>query len=126
MRSDPINLRMKVGESAKLNITNPEYYDLFIKLEGIFNNSVNLTIKAIDEKINVEGNSPPDVNKSKNESKDLNIKKIFAEYNFAYLIAIMIIFGLIIVLVARKLLRKNDKTQDKSVKKTNSLKYSLK
>ena len=49
--SNPINLTLGVGQSIKLNLTSSDYYDLYLKLESIFLNQVNLVIQTIDEKI---------------------------------------------------------------------------
>jgi len=49
VRSDPINLTLLTGESKNLNLTSPEYYDLYIKLEDVTNGKANLTIKSIKE-----------------------------------------------------------------------------
>jgi subtilisin family serine protease len=51
--SNPINLILGVGQSAKLNLTSSDYYNLFIKLEGIRENKANLTVKVINEPIKI-------------------------------------------------------------------------
>ena len=42
---------MVSGEEKKLNLSSSEYYDFYIKLEGIKNNKANITIKTLYEKI---------------------------------------------------------------------------
>ncbi len=51
VQSDPIVLTLAVGQSAKLNLTNSNLYDLFIKLESITNDKAKLTIQTINEPI---------------------------------------------------------------------------
>ena len=51
LRSDPITFALGVGQSKKLNLTSQDYYDLYIKLESIHNNSANLTIQSIRDPI---------------------------------------------------------------------------
>jgi len=49
----PINLILMIGEEKRLNLTSPEYYDLYIRLNSIniTENSANLTVKSIYEYI---------------------------------------------------------------------------
>lgn len=51
IQSDSINLLLGVGQSAKLNMTSPDYYDLYIKLEDIVNSKAKITIQLIYEEI---------------------------------------------------------------------------
>lgn len=52
IQSNLINLTLFKGSEKKINLTSPDYYDLYIKLNNITNNQVNLSIKKINEKIN--------------------------------------------------------------------------
>ena len=45
------NLKLKVGESIKINLTSKDFYELYIKLESIIEKKANITIKSIYEKI---------------------------------------------------------------------------
>jgi hypothetical protein len=49
--SSPISLKLFIGDSAKLNLTQGGYYDLYVKLESITAGKANITIKSIYEKI---------------------------------------------------------------------------
>lgn len=49
IRSEPINVTLTVGESAKFNLTSPAYYDLFVNLESIINRTANVTVRVINE-----------------------------------------------------------------------------
>jgi hypothetical protein len=51
IESNPTSLTLVEGQSEKINLSSPYYYDLFIKLNNIENNEINLTIKRIVEEI---------------------------------------------------------------------------
>ena len=51
VRSEPIIIILGIGQSIKLNLTSPDYYNLLIKLESIANKKAKLTIQTIYESI---------------------------------------------------------------------------
>ncbi len=51
IRSFPVTLILFIGESKKLNLSSPNFYDLYIKLENIINKKAKITIKKINESI---------------------------------------------------------------------------
>ena len=51
IQSSTMNFILGIGQSAKLNLTSPDYYDIYIKLETIVNNKAKLTIQLINEPI---------------------------------------------------------------------------
>jgi hypothetical protein len=51
IQSNPINIKLLVGESKKLNLSSNEYYDLYVKLESIKSGKANITLKSIYESI---------------------------------------------------------------------------
>jgi len=51
IQSSPINIKLLVGESKKLNLSSNEYYDLYVKLESIKSGKANITLKSIYESI---------------------------------------------------------------------------
>jgi cell division protein FtsL len=56
LTSEPIQIEMKKGEEAKLNLTSLYYYDLSIKIEDIFSDGrAGITLKRIREKIESGG-----------------------------------------------------------------------
>ncbi len=73
IRSNPIKLTLGVGQSAKLNLTSSEFYDLFVKLEKIENKKATLTIQTIFEsrisKNIINGNAIADQNITEDEEK---------------------------------------------------------
>jgi len=86
IRSDPIYVLLGIGEGVKLNLTSLEYYDLFIRLDSIFNSEANLTIQTINE---ITGFAA-----GENES-DLNLGSkggsLFWIY-FAFIVVILVVF----------------------------------
>ena len=108
--SSPINVLLFLGEEKKINLTSAEYYDLYVKLNGITNNAANLTIRAINEKIvtnsekienrDYEALRKNNENKgvSEIEKKDLGIEEISNNKNESAKINYMI-FGAIAVIV---------------------------
>ena len=59
IRSNPTNLRLFVGDSVKLNLTQGDYYDLYVKLESIVSGKASITIKSIYEMITSGGQNEP-------------------------------------------------------------------
>ena len=53
VQSDPVKLNLSVGESEKLSLEAPGYYDILIRLEGIESLRANLTVMSIYEEIPV-------------------------------------------------------------------------
>ncbi len=51
IRSNEINFTLGVGESKKVNISSPDYYDLYVKFDEIIGNKAKITIRTINEKI---------------------------------------------------------------------------
>ena len=51
IESDPINLTLGAGQSVKLNLTSPNYYDLLVKVNSIVSGAAELTIQLINEPI---------------------------------------------------------------------------
>jgi hypothetical protein len=122
--SNPINLSIFIGQSAKANLTSSEYYDLFIKLEGILNNRANLTIKLINEPISpsarkiralTEGEQA--TNKSTIETKNKTIKteegKLYQITRYALIglaaLILIFLFSVIRLKNQKKLMPKADK-----------------
>jgi len=66
INSEPIKLSLGVGQSIKLNLTNTDYYDLYIKLNSILNNKADITIQTINELI------PKQIPLSVNETQELD------------------------------------------------------
>lgn len=80
IRSNPINLLLGIGQSAKLNLTSSNYYDIYVKLESLENNKAKITMQIIHEEIPkqiIEKVVENPINKSYEENSDKkeNIQK---------------------------------------------------
>ncbi|MDO8517600.1 MAG: S8 family serine peptidase [Nanoarchaeota archaeon] len=51
IQSTPINIILGIGQSAKFNLTSPDFYDLYVKLENISKTKANITIQTIHDPI---------------------------------------------------------------------------
>jgi len=49
IQSEPVIILLSKGDEKKLSITSEEYYDLYLKLENIYDSKADLTIKLIHE-----------------------------------------------------------------------------
>lgn len=58
IKSNPIIINLNIGESVKLNLTSPNFYNLDVRLESISNNKANITIKNIHEEIPLKNPEP--------------------------------------------------------------------
>jgi subtilisin len=54
IESEPISLRLGVGQSVKLNLTSPIYYDLLVRLNAIIDDGAEMTIQLINETIEIK------------------------------------------------------------------------
>jgi len=103
IRSNPINLILYVGEERKLNLSSSEYYDLYVKLNNITYFQANLTIKVINEKINITSQIS---NEDKEDKEETQIEQENSDYAKVYRYVLSIIFILIIIMVSFLLFRK--------------------
>ena len=127
---EKIKLAFGIGQSAKLNLTSPDYYDLYLKLENISGNKAKLTIQLIRENMQkpapitesaVEKNEEKliekeEIKKTEEETKIMpDIKKFKL---IVYSIILMIIITLIILLISeRKYIKNITKTKEKMKEK---------
>ncbi len=117
IRSEPINLILKIGEEEKLNLTSLEYYDLVVKLESIKGTKANISIKKINERINsfnlikYENNKSDEKKYYINEEDNTDVEESQSNSNFpwSYLISTLILITLIAIYFYRK--RKPNRTQ---------------
>jgi hypothetical protein len=123
VKSNPINLILFVGEEKKLNLTSPLYYDLYLKLNKIESNKVNLTIKAIYEEIKAVS-----VNQTLNEmitGKDNGKQKVSFEakvYRVILSVVIAVIIIIVLYLAVKREKIKIKVVKDRNLKKTNEKK----
>ena len=51
IHSEPVGLKLFVGEERKLNLSSPDYYDLLVKLNGVSDGVADLSVRRIDESV---------------------------------------------------------------------------
>ncbi|MFH1291262.1 MAG: S8 family serine peptidase [archaeon] len=113
IESDPINLMLGIGQSVKLNLTSKSYYDLFIKVNKIVAEEVELIIQLINEPIEIK------VIEVITEEEIVETEPIIVKDYSSIVIVLAIIFifvGLIILKLNRKKL-KIEKPLEKKKKK---------
>ena len=123
IQSDPISLKLGIGQSAKVNLTSPQYYDLYVRLNSIENNKADLTIQIINEEI--PRVSEPTIT-SEGVLEDLGesadeIELLTAELdklkNIVYIIVALILLAIIYLLFKEKKLLKHSRIRKKVLKK---------
>lgn len=114
IQSDPVYLNLSIGESAKVNTTSPDYYDLIVKLEDISSLRANITLKSTYEiipssnpKLEATGNTQENITGS--EETKPSEDSILPNKIFIGLVVLMII---IIVIIANYTLYKKVKDDD--------------
>src|SRR3989339_122367 len=95
IRSNPITILLKVGESKKLNISSSLYYDLYVKLESISGSKANITLQTINELISSKYKN---ISYSEN-SQDIsnNQSDTPSEKNLSFIISIIIVILIIVM-----------------------------
>ena len=120
IQSNPIKLTLGVGQSAKLNLTNSDYYDLYVKLNSIKSSKGDITIQTINELIpkpdnQIAGDAVDIDNENPNAQKmDTLISEISKMKIIIYsLVVIFIIMSIFLLLRKNKL----KKTKNKNLTK---------
>ncbi len=116
IESDPIILTLGVGQSVKLNLTSPVYYDLFIKVNKIVAGEVELTVQLINEAIEMK---TPDVITG-NVVVEEAVVEIMEIENYLWVIVFLVVILILILCVVLRLNRKKLKSlisKDKHGKK---------
>ncbi|MFH1053217.1 MAG: S8 family serine peptidase [Candidatus Woesearchaeota archaeon] len=119
IQSNPINLRLGIGQSARLNLTGPDYYNLYIKLNSIEDEKAEITIQTINEPIPkqpsmageaVKEQEPKDkieVHKESDEIIQEKMRLLDFRINklkiYIYIAILIIIMALIIILIKEKI-----------------------
>lgn len=111
--SEPIKLTLGIGQSAKLNLTSPDYYDLYIKLNSIAYNNATLTIQTINEKISqapITGRATEGTGDEDKEitamTGDLKADKTDKIKNILIVVLMIIILFLIFIIMLKKVYKK--------------------
>ena len=113
IRSDPIELTLGIGQSAKLNLTSSNYYDLYIKLNSIDNKKAKLTIQTINEEVpqtpitgdviqDEIGDGEKQITTMDNGKEKDNLK------NILIIVLIVIVLALIFVITLKQVNKKSE------------------
>lgn len=128
IQSNTIKLTLGIGQSAKLNLTSADYYDLYIKLESITNNQAKLTIQTINEKISkitIGGQTIREEEKDErrgSEETDEKQEELGEErgslmYIVLIYIGVVVFIGILFSLIVTKLKKKSQKKIKKKLRK---------
>ncbi len=106
--SDPVEILLGIGEDAKLDLTEDNFYDLYVLLNSISNNKVNLTIQKINEEIPEEIQDPSidtsgELLDQDDEDQDIGDKKSFI---WLWILGIILILIMLIIIGMRKKYKK--------------------
>ncbi len=119
IESEPINLKLGVGQSVKLNLTSVIYYDLFVKLDAIIGDEAELTIQLINESIELKvigGNE-----------KIIETKvEVVGNYLWVVLVLVVVLVGIVFVVIKLNKKKLKDLGYKKNKKKLKRLKYKKK
>jgi len=105
IQSEPIKLTLGIGQSAKLNLTSDNYYDIYIRLNSITGDKAELTIQTIYEEIvNLKGVSGKAVDDGVSEEEDLGAwnSEIRNLRIIIYLLVLIIVVIIILVLIKER------------------------
>ena len=99
--STPQQAVFNIGDEKKFDVNSDGNYDLLVKLNSIVNDAVNISVKAIDEKILTEENIVSEKenisnNSLENSSTGLNL------FVLVVIIIVLVIIGIISWLILRK------------------------
>jgi subtilisin family serine protease len=128
IRSDPITLSLGVGQSAKLNLSSAEYYDLYIKLNSITNNKADLVIQTIKEKMSSVPEITGDVVSEDGEKGETEVPDNGRRLKETFIYAlglVLVVIGVIVLLRKKSEKKKGEKTKKEYKKKFESMKPTL-
>ncbi|MBU3924304.1 MAG: hypothetical protein KJ592_05280, partial [Nanoarchaeota archaeon] len=103
IESEPVKLRLGIGQSARLNLTSSYYYDLFVKLNSIVDGVAELTIQLINEPIEEKV-----VEVVREEVVETEVEVII-DYFWVVLVLVGVLVLVVLVVVRR---RKGKKTKE--------------
>ncbi len=121
--STSINLTLGIGQSIKLNLTSADYYDLYIKLNSILQNKVEITIQTIHEKILKQSITIGQVVEEKKAEEKINEKnkkkeeKAEVMKNLEIVIAVLVIIIVILMLLIKEIVKEKIIRRKKKFKK---------
>jgi len=110
--SSPINLILGIGQSAKLNLTSADYYNLYVKLESIIDNKAKLTIQTIHEPIPKSPSINSNVVEEKEEKPTPEKKSFDVKGKIKDILIIILIITVLFILFNKKEKKKFEKIKE--------------
>jgi esterase/lipase len=104
--STPQQATFYIGDEKKFDVTNDNYYDVYIKLNSINNGKANITIKSIHELMpTTSANKENETNENKKEQGVINLNGNYSKHiaKIVFAIILIIVFLAIIILLFRKI-----------------------
>ncbi|MBS3078996.1 S8 family serine peptidase [Candidatus Pacearchaeota archaeon] len=110
LMSNPMNFILVIGQELKINLTSGDYYDLYLKLISINNNSANISIRKIMENVIKIDNSSKLIKKETPAKKPVEEDSSY-EVNKALIIYItgIVFIAVIIIIILFMLFKKPEK-----------------
>ena len=109
VESSPVFLSLKAGEEVKLNLTSPEYYNLYIKIENITKDKAKIFIQLIKEEIAQKRNdsfeNKTEIKKDEVEKNSENKKEknsLAKVYEIVIVLALIFIISFIVYFLSLK------------------------
>jgi len=100
--SDPQTATLSIGDERKFEVTDDDYYDIFVKLNSITNSKANITIKSINELITEQSITKEDTKEQEStaiKTKETTTPKVYL-WTTGIIAAIVII--VLIILYPKK------------------------
>jgi hypothetical protein len=125
LTSSPINMLLSIGEEKRFNLTNADYYDLFVRLNNISSGKANITIKEIKDNIIilkpvVKNNTFENINKTfEDEKVSENLKSNYRDYLFFIIVGSILFIFIIIFLILKSKVLKTIENTDNEIRNSN-------
>jgi subtilisin family serine protease len=111
IRSSIIKITLGIGQSAKLNLSSSDYYDLYIRVDSIENKKVKLTIQLINEAIGSSSKEPEIITTPKEEIPTQRFSMGLREFLIIFLVFLIILISITIIMVIRRKKSTKEKTK---------------
>jgi len=117
LSSTPQQATLSINEEKKFEVTNDNYYDIYVKLNSIINNKANLTIKSIYEKVPEEEQGKDEKEIATQEQKPQEAETPPTIRNDTIIWVIGVVVLIIILIVALSIVYKiREKNKNKIVR----------
>lgn len=113
LRSDPIAVNLSIGEEKKFNLSSSEYYDLFVRLNGINRGHANFTIMRIFESISKEDEVILHITEDENKT-EYKPTEITSEDGSNFWIGLLILVLIVVFFYAKNFKHRRIKKKDSS------------